>query len=67
MTKKKYIKPVTEVIITEGCSMTAFTNEETRNAARDDNTKTAGPEIRGADDSDEGAKSNPWSVAEWEE
>lgn len=67
MTKKKYIKPVTEVIITEVCCMTAFTEIEATNAASDDKTEVTGLRIGGADNSDESAKSNPWSVAEWEE
>lgn len=67
MTKKKYIKPVTEVIITEGCSMAAFSDVQTENGALDDNTKTTGLKIGGENNDEEGAKSNPWSVAEWEE
>lgn len=67
MNKKKYIEPVTDVIITEVCCMAGFSEEVTENAAGDDNTKTDGPKIEGPDNNDEGAKSNPWSVSEWEE
>ena len=67
MKKKKYIEPELEVIITEVCCMTAFTKVETENAASDDKTEVTGLKIGGADNDDEGAKSNPWSVSEWEE
>ena len=47
--------------------MAGFSEIKATNAASDDNTKTDGPKIEGPDNNDEGAKSNPWSVSEWEE
>lgn len=67
MKKKKYIEPELEVIITEVCCMAGFSDIKATNAASDDKTEVTGLSIGGAADDEEGAKSNPWSVSEWEE